>query len=225
MTHCETPARTRQISRPGQDYIRWIFLRDSGDPWPLPGHAISSPRSPPSPRRSSAGSPELRVFLETKITNAGTDGTAGLSSKSSAPRAAFVTSRTTGSGYGCTAPGTTPGCQRDEAPCPLKIEERARPYSRDDHPRVRGPALTRLRARAGGRMRAGPFRRAAARGPARRDRQQRSQPEAQSAGQRRIASPRRAAGRSARCTPGTFAGRCAFAPGVAGKTGPSPCAG
>jgi transposase len=28
-----------------------------------------------SPRRSSAGSPELLVFLETKITNAGADGT------------------------------------------------------------------------------------------------------------------------------------------------------
>jgi len=50
-------------------------------------------------------------------------------------------------------------------------------------------------------MRAGPFRRAGVRGPARRDRQQRSQPEAQSAGQRRVASPRRAAGWSARCTP------------------------
>jgi len=50
-------------------------------------------------------------------------------------------------------------------------------------------------------MRAGPFRRAGVRGPARRDRRQRSQPEAQSAGQRRIASPRRAAGWSARCTP------------------------
>ncbi len=72
--------------------------------------------------------------------------------------------------------------------------ERARPYSRDDHPGVRGLALTRLRARVGGQMRAGRFRRAAVRGPARRDRQQRSQPGAQSAGQRRIASPRRAAG-------------------------------
>jgi len=57
-----------------------------------------------------------------------------------------------------------------------------------------GLALTRLPARAGGQMRAGPFRRAGVRGPACRDRRQRSQPEAQSAGQRRIASPRRAAG-------------------------------
>jgi len=55
-----------------------------------------------------------------------------------------------------------------------------------------GLALTRLPGRAGGQMRAGPFRRAGVRGPARRDRQQRSQPEARSAGQRRIASPRRA---------------------------------
>ena len=56
--------------------------------------------------------------------------------------------------------------------------------------------------------------------------QQRSQPGAQSAGQRRIASPRRAAGRSARCPPRAFAGPpCAFAPRVAGHTAPLPQAG
>ena len=67
-----------------------------------------------------------------------------------------------------------------------------------DHPGVRGLALTRLRVRVGGQMRAGRSRRAAVRGPARRDRRQRSQPGAQSAGQRRIASLRRAAGLRAR---------------------------
>jgi len=53
----------------------------------------------------------------------------------------FRNKQNSGSGYGCTAPGTTSGCQRDEAPCPLKVEERARPSSRDDHPGVRGLAL------------------------------------------------------------------------------------
>src|SRR5450755_454963 len=45
-------------------------------------------------------------------------------------------------------------------------------------------ALEVTKARTGGQMRSGPFRRAAVRGPGRRDRQRRSQPEAQSAGQR-----------------------------------------
>src|ERR1022692_4546538 len=49
-------------------------------------------------------------------------------------------------------------------------------------------ALEVTKTRAGGQLRSGPFRRAAVRGPTRRDRQQRSQPEAQSAAQRRIAS-------------------------------------
>src|SRR6266851_8699227 len=83
---------------------------------------------------------------------------------------------------------TGPGAERGDqgmGEAARKPGERARPYSRDDHPGVRGLALTRLRARVGGQMRAGPFRRAAVRGPARRDRQRRSQPDAQSAGQRR----------------------------------------
>jgi hypothetical protein len=127
-------------------------------------------------------------------------------------------------------------CGRDGSPRRAAHRGRSRsaqhPQSADcmadgDHPGVRGLALTRLWARAGGQMRAGHSGALPCAGPARRDRQQRSRPGARSAGRRRIAFPRGApladlhAVRRARVSPG----RRAFAAGVAGHTAAMPGAG
>src|SRR5260370_9779858 len=60
--------------------------------------------------------PELLVFLETKITNARTEGTGWLIKQVKRAACGFRNKQNYESGDGCTAPGTTPRCQRDQAP-------------------------------------------------------------------------------------------------------------